>query len=1093
MKSLRLAALRTAVCSSLCAILWAPTSLANTADTDGQVAASEATEQPTEFSGSNHQLQFTTDEGTWLNIDVSPDGEQIVFDLLGDLYLLPIDGGKAMRLTTSTAQEIQPKFSPDGKSLAYISDREGGNNIWLMDIASGEEKAITNEDFRLLMNPTWTPDGKAIIARKHFTGTRSMGSGEMWLFHLDGGKGLRLTDKPNEQQDVNEPSVSPDGRFLFYSQDTTQGPYFQYNKDPHKGIYSIKRRDLKTGEIITLLSGPGGAVRPTVSPDGKYLAFVKRVDHQSVLYLYDRDSGSQTALYSELDHDQQEAWAIFGVSPNFAWTPDSESLVFWAKGKIHQIDIDSGRVAEIPFEADVDMTLTHAVKANPEIDSKQFDVKMIRDIATSPDGKYRVFHALGSLYSQPVSGGKPKRLFKLAGFQYSPSFSPDGRRIVFTNWEDGEYGHVYVANWKGRRGVSSPTRITAKPGHYLNPKFSPDSDSVVYQKTGGNNLRGFAHGTEPGIYWQKLFDKTAHFVARSGRMPMFSPAGDRIWVIDGYNDDKKLVSYSVNGGDQKDVFKLGSTTYVALSLDGQYLAIQDGFKVFLVPYVATGNVQELNDDISSLAVTAMDNAAGNYLHFSKDALHWGLGKTVYSYQLNDGSESQQAIDISVKQDNPEGKIAYTNGRVITMNGDEVLPQGTVITDGNRIISVGAAETIEIPDDALVIDLAGKTVLPGFIDAHAHVNHFPSSPLPQSNPAYYANLAFGVTTTHDPSANTETVFSQSELVRAGLMVGPRVFSTGGIIYGAGGDYKVQIDSLEDAKLHLKRLQAQGAFSIKSYNQPRRDQRQQILEAARQLGISVYPEGGSTFYNNLTQIIDGSTSVEHNLPIAPLYEDVLQLWTAAKDVSYTPTLVVSYGGISGEYYWYQHDDVWQHPLLTKYTSAAELRARAMRRTKTPEHDYFYQTVAKSAKALSDRGVKVNVGSHGQLQGLAYHWEMWMLAQGGFTPMEMLRAATANGADFLGLSHELGSIEQGKLADLVILDKNPLDDIRNTDSVSMVVINGRVYDTSTMNEIGHREKVRGPLYFELEGNSVAPSGNTWGISRLVEYMPTCPAHEH
>ncbi|MCM2679345.1 amidohydrolase family protein [Echinimonas agarilytica] len=1051
-----------------------------------------AEESVTPFSGSTHQLNFSTNEGTWLNLDISPDGEQIVFDLLGDLFLLPIDGGKAVRLTTSTALEVQPKFSPDGKTLTYISDRDGAHNVWLMNIETGEETPLTTEDFRLLTNPTWTPDGKSVIARKHFTGTRSLGTGEMWLYRTDGGKGIQLTKQPNEQQDVNEPSVSPDGRYLFYSQDTTAGPYFQYNKDPHKGIYSIKRKDLKTGETITLISGAGGAARPTVSPDGRYIAFVKRVDMETVLYLYDRQSGEQKALYSKLNHDQQEAWAIFGVYANFAWTPDSESLVFWADGKIQHIDIDSQRVADIAFEADVDMTLTHAVKAKPVIDSDNFDVKMIRDITTSPNGSYRVFHALGKLYIQSTKGGKVKRLTNLDGFQYAPSFSPDGKKITFTSWSDDDYGHVYVATFKGRRGISKPARLTEKPGHYLNPKFSANSRKVVYQRAGGNNLRGYFHGTEPGIYWQNVGDRTAHFVTRQGRQPLFSPDGERVWVMQGHNKDKKLVSYAITGGDAQDAFSLGSTQFVALSLDGQYMAIQDGFKVYLVPYVQTGTELDLNAKIESIAVTAMDNAAGNYLHFSNKALHWGLGNTIYSYNLENHETSESVVEFTTKQDKPEGSVAYTNARIITMQGDNVIEQGTIITDGNRIVSVGASEGIEIPSDAIVFDLNGKTIVPGFVDTHAHVNHFKSSPLAETNPAYYANLAFGVTTTHDPSANTETVFSQAELVKAGLMVGPRIFSTGGIIYGAGGDYKVEINSLDDALLHLKRLQAQGAFSIKSYNQPRRDQRQQIIEAARQLGIAVYPEGGSTFYNNLTQIIDGSTGVEHNLPIAPLYNDVQQLWAAANDVGYTPTLVVNYGGINGEFYWYQHDNVWEHPLLSKYTSGAELRARSMRRLKLPETDFYYQEVAAAAKQLSDLGVKVNIGSHGQLQGMAYHWEMWMLSQGGFTPMEMLRAATLNGAEYLGMGDELGSIESGKLADLVILSKNPLEDVRYTDSVEMVVINGRIYETKTMNEVGHRDRVRGHFYFEHEGSDMSPSGMTWGISKLHTHMPTCPAHE-
>lgn len=302
-----------------------------------------------------------------------------------------------------------------------------------------------------------------------------------------------------------------------------------------------------------------------------------------------------------------------------------------------------------------------------------------------------------------------------------------------------------------------------------------------------------------------------------------------------------------------------------------------------------------------------------------------------------------------------------------------------------------------------------------------------------------------------------------------MVGPRLFSTGTILYGADGDFKAVVNSLEDAKSAIRRTKAYGAFSVKSYNQPRRDQRQQVMQAARELGIIVVPEGGSFFFHNMSMVQDGHTGVEHNIPVAPLYNDVISFWKETKTHN-TPTLVVAYGGVSGEYYWYQNTNVWEQKRLLTFTPRSVVDSRSRHRIMLPQEEYDngHILVSQSLKKLQDNGVNINLGAHGQLQGLGAHWELWMLQQGGMSNHQSLKCATINGAKYLGMDKQIGSLEAGKLADLIVLDKNPLENIRHSETVKYTMINGRLYDAATMNEIGNYDKKRTQFFFEQDGNS-------------------------
>lgn len=1031
------------------------------------------------------RVDFSTDEGTWLDLDLSPDGRQIVFSMLGDLYLLPAGGGKARRISSGAAWDVQPRFSPDGTEIAYTSDRGGGNNLWRMKADGSGATAVSKEDFRLLNNPAWTPDGQYLVGRKHFTSGRSLGAGELWMYHRSGGTGLQLTKRKNDQQDQGEPVLSPDGRFVYFSEDMSPGGAFDYNRNVHGMIYAIRRLDRETGEIENVVASAGGAVRPQPSPDGKSLAFVKRVRDKSVLHVLDLASGHVRPVWDGLSHDQQEAWAIFGPYPNFDWTPDSKAVVIWARGKLWNVDIASGQPKNIPFTADVSQTVLPALRFSQAFDGDSFTPKMIRDVATSPDGKTLVFHAVGQLWTKALPDGEPRRLTADDGhFEYQPRFSADGRKLLYTTWSDESMGAIRELDL----GTGQSRALTTQPGFYYSPSYSPDGSRVLYSRQRGSGLTGSLWSGTRGVFVMPAAGGEPVQIVRDGADPQFSADGKRVYFLTGGDLDKKLVSAGLNGEQPREVFSLKYVDHVAISPDGKSVAFTELFNGYVAPLPVTGGGIELSKDTKAVPVTALGTDMGSYLHWSADSksLHWMVGDRYHSRALAD-AKADAGIPVGLRQatDRPADSFALVGGRVVTMRDSgstqEVIEDGVVLVRGERIVAVGKRGEVAIPTGAREIDVAGKTVFPGIVDVHAHASHFGQGVIPQQNWAYHANLAFGITTMHDPSATTEFVFSQAELVKAGRMVGPRVFSTGTILYGADGDFKAVINSLDDARSHLRRMQANGAFSVKSYNQPRREQRQQINQAARELGMLVVEEGGSTFQHNLTMIVDGVTGVEHNIPVAPLYRDVMELWRHA-EVGNTPTLVVNYGGLNAERYWYAKDDLFENERLRRFFPQNALDGRTIRRETAPEWDYYHVEVAKAAKKLRDQGNRIQVGGHGQMQGMSPHWEIWSLAQGGFSNWEALRAATFDGADYLGLSKEIGSLEAGKRADLVVVDGNPVQDIRDSDNTALVMVNGRLFDAGTMAEIGGLNRPAPQFFWQRSGN---------GVQMGVEYGPTAPCH--
>ncbi|MGI2184361.1 amidohydrolase family protein [Shewanella oncorhynchi] len=1017
------------------------------------------------------QVKVDVNEGTWMNLSVSPDGKHIVFDLLGDIYQIPVTGGEAKPLAQGIAWQMQPVYSSDGKHIAFTSDGDGGDNIWIMDADGKNPRTVTQETFRLLNSPAWSPDSQYLVARKHFTASRSLGAGEVWLYHVAGGEGVKLTERPNDEKDLGEPAYSPDGRYIYFSQDDTPGKTFHYSKDSVNGIYKIKRYDTQTGEIEVLIEGTGGAIRPTPSPDGTKLAYIKRDDFQSSLYLLDLKSGGTTKLFGELDRDMQETWAIHGVYPTMAWTQDNKDIFFWAKGKINRLNVANKTLTDIPFSVKTELAIQPSVRFKQNIDKDVFDVKMLRMAQVSPDGSKVAFEALGKIWLKSLPDGRMLRLTELDKniAELYPQWSRDGKNIVFTTWNDQDQGTVQVISAKGGK----PKQLTSEPGKYVEPTFSPNGELVVYRKTQGGNLTPRTWSQEPGLYKVDIKGKQNSKISTDGYQAQFGANADRVFFMNSSEDETpQLSSINLDGFDKRVHYSSKHATEFRVSPDGEQLAFAERFKVWVTPFAKHGETVEIGPNASNLPVSQLSTRAGESISWNSksDQLYWTLGPELYQakvdtqYRDKDEKAQPSIIDLGFteKADVPRGTIAFVGGKVITMENDQVIDNGVVIVKDNHIVAVGEAN-VAIPKDAQIIDIKGKSIMPGLFDAHAHGPQADDEIVPQQNWALYSGLSLGVTTIHDPSNDTTEIFAASEQQKAGNIVGPRIFSTGTILYGANAPgYTSHIDSLDDAKFHLERLKKVGAFSVKSYNQPRRNQRQQVIAAARELEMMVVPEGGSLLQHNLSMVADGHTTIEHSLPVGSIYNDIKQFWSQTQ-VGYTPTLVVAYGGISGENYWYDKTDVWAHPRLSMYVPADILQARSMRRPHAPESHYNHFNVAKVANELNKLGVHPNIGAHGQREGLAAHWEMWMFAQGGMSNMEVLKTATINPAMTFGMEQQLGSIKEGKLADLIVIDGDPLADIRVTDKVTHTMVNGKLFDAETMNELNGDKEQRKPFFFE------------------------------
>jgi hypothetical protein len=794
----------------------------------------------------------------------------------------------------------------------------------------------------------------------------------------------------------------------------------------------------------------------------------------------------------------------YRIFPSYAWTANSAALIFSAKGHLWRTDIRSKRTTQIPFSAPVKRVISEQVRGHVVIRDDTFVAKFLEWPASTRDGKRLAFVAAGRVWWMDLPTGTPRRLTAAddGTIELTPTWSLDGDAIIYSTWAPSVRG----ALWKTSIESGVPHRLTEEDGEYLYPEVSNDGAHITASRHVGPSQSTDDWNPWNARKWQvtqiNMRDRTVIPLAevesprRSGMLddgsvayymqldpnaarglwsPFPSPAalGANIIVkvvpADGAATARQLAQLPPE-------YEEGFRPQV--SPTGEWLAFQVDRQIYVQKLDPPGEAPErsahiqVDPNVIIAGRMRVSSAGGSFARWrNASVLEFMSGNVYTTYDVTSQSRTVRPIHLELPRKSGHGRLAITNARLVTLDAAGTIERGTIVVDDARIRCVGACELSGV---TRTIDGTGLTIIPGLVDVHAHHLRELNDVVPLQRPASALALSYGVTTIIDPAVSSSTAFPIAELVEAGRLVGPRAFTTSEIVvspaFGFGDRH--DIESYADALDQVSRRVSWGAASIKNFRQGRRDQSQKLIEAARYYGVTVTGEGGPLYFD-LAFVMDGQTGWEHALMPIPLYSDVTRFLGAA-NIVYSPTAIVAGHPKGSAEYFRPREQALRSEKYRRFAPASYITSTMSAARETPLEEFSFPMIAEGAKDVLRFGGHITIGEHGEQYGIGSHWEIWAYAS-AMTPEEALRSATLSGAWFIGLDHEVGSLRPGKIADLVVLRGNPLQDIHETANIDAVMKAGVLYQGDTLDELWPEEIPYGTPPWSIPSTIHPPQAST------------------